>query len=169
MDKDAEIKRLNEKIEFLARTNMLYSDWEHRETQVTSDLIRKGIEEAKINAELRAEIERLKDVSWGVDWGKAGDTPCATIVRRLLNGGFDAVDPVQNCPIKHCVVGFSVFGTSWAIVWLVHSTHHFLLYLTSTLNLVEGFIFGSHSCPSSCSMSLSMWFSAIICLLFSML
>ena len=63
-DKDAEIKRLNEKIEFLARTNMLYSDWEHRETQVTSDLIRKGIEEHKINAELRAEIERSKQRTW---------------------------------------------------------------------------------------------------------
>ena len=63
-DKDAEIKRLNEKIEFLARNNMLYSDWEHRETQVTSDLIRKGIEEHKINAELRAEIERLKQRTW---------------------------------------------------------------------------------------------------------
>ena len=63
-DKDAEIKRLNEKIEFLARTNMLYSDWEHRETQVTSELIRKGIEEHKINAELRAEIERLKQCTW---------------------------------------------------------------------------------------------------------
>ena len=42
-DKDAEIKRLNEK---------------------TSDLIRKGIEEHKINAELRAEIERLKQRTW---------------------------------------------------------------------------------------------------------
>ena len=63
-DKDAEIKRQNEKIEFLARTNMLYSDWEHRETQVTSELIRKGIEEHKINAELRAEIERLKQCTW---------------------------------------------------------------------------------------------------------
>ena len=63
-DKDAEIKRLNEKIEFLARTNMLYSDWEHRDTQVTSELIRKGIEEHKINAELRAEIERLKQCTW---------------------------------------------------------------------------------------------------------
>ena len=63
-DKDAEIKRLNEKIEFLARANMLYSDWEHRETQVTSELIRKGIEEHKINAELRAEIERLKQRTW---------------------------------------------------------------------------------------------------------
>jgi hypothetical protein len=63
-DKDAEIKRLNEKIEFLARSNMLYSDWEHRETQVTSELIRKGIEEHKINAELRSEIERLKQREW---------------------------------------------------------------------------------------------------------
>ena len=63
-DKDAEIKRLNEKIEFLARTNMLYSDWEHRETQLTSDFIRKGIEEHKINDELRAEIERLKQRTW---------------------------------------------------------------------------------------------------------
>ena len=62
--KDAEIKRQNEKIEFLSRTNMLYSDWEHRNNQVTSDLIRKGIEEAKINAELRAEIERLKQREW---------------------------------------------------------------------------------------------------------
>lgn len=61
LDRDAEIERLNEKIEFLARTNMLYSDWEHRDTQVTSELIRKGIEEHKINAELRAEIERLKE------------------------------------------------------------------------------------------------------------
>jgi len=43
---------------------MLYSDWEHRDTQVTSDLIRKGIEEAKINAELRAEIAQLKQRPW---------------------------------------------------------------------------------------------------------
>jgi hypothetical protein len=64
MSIEDEIKRQNEKIEFLARTNMLYSDWEHRETQVTSDLIRKGIEEHKINAELRAEIERLKQRTW---------------------------------------------------------------------------------------------------------
>ena len=64
MNYEDEIKRLNEKIEFLARTNMLYSDWEHRETQVTSELIRKGIEEHKINKELRAEIERLKQRQW---------------------------------------------------------------------------------------------------------
>jgi len=72
-DKDAEIKRLNEKIEFLARTNMLYSDWEHRNTQVTSDLIRKGIEGAKINAELRAEIERLKSAPPQRPWVRMTD------------------------------------------------------------------------------------------------
>jgi hypothetical protein len=43
---------------------MLYSDWEHRNNQVTSDLIHKGIEEGKINAELRAEIEQLKQRDW---------------------------------------------------------------------------------------------------------
>jgi len=79
MTRDEEIKRLNEKIEFLSRTNMLYSDWEHRETQVTSNLIRKGIEEGKINAELRAEIERLKQRPWvgltDEDWAKVEDMP----------------------------------------------------------------------------------------------
>jgi len=61
MNRDQEIQRLNEKIEFLARTNMLYSEFEHRDAQVTSELIRKGIEEGKINAELRAEIKILKE------------------------------------------------------------------------------------------------------------
>lgn len=56
MNQDEEIKRLNEKIEFLARTNMLYSDWEHRETQVTSDLIRKGIEASRLNVELQSAL-----------------------------------------------------------------------------------------------------------------
>ena len=97
---EAEIKRLNEKVEFLARTNMLYSDWEHRETQVTSELIRKGIEEAKINAELRAEIERLKEVSWGVDWGKAGDIPCVSIVRRFPNGSIEVM-AVEYAPYPY--------------------------------------------------------------------
>ena len=59
-DKDAEIKRLNEKIEFLARTNMLYSDWEHRETQVTSELIRKGIEE--LEEMLERQTARIVDL-----------------------------------------------------------------------------------------------------------
>ena len=93
LDRDAEIERLNEKIEFLARTNMLYSDWEHRDTQVTSELIRKGIEEHKINAELRAEIERLKQRPWvGLTddqikeiVGPWGDTPIKGYTRKLID------------------------------------------------------------------------------------
>jgi len=61
MTQDEEIKRQNEKIEFLARTNMLYSDWEHRETQVTSELIRKGIEASKLNVELLSALTACLD------------------------------------------------------------------------------------------------------------
>jgi len=95
-DKDAEIKRLNEKIEFLARTNMLYSDWEHRETQVTSDLIRKGIEEHKINAELRAEIERLKKRTWtGLTDGE--------VDKMILLMGFPPDWITENAIVKNIV------------------------------------------------------------------
>lgn len=71
MTKDAEIKRLNEKIEFLARTNMLYSDWEHRETQVTSDLIRKGIEASRLNVELLGALSACLD--WMEQLRTSGD------------------------------------------------------------------------------------------------
>ena len=95
-DKDAEIQRLNEKIEFLARTNMLYSDWEHRETQVTSDLIRKGIEEHKINAELRAEIERLKQRTWvGLTEGE--------VDKMILLMGFPPDWITENAIVKNIV------------------------------------------------------------------
>ena len=71
LDRDAEIERLNEKIEFLARSNMLYSDWEHRETQVTSDLIRKGIEASKLNVELLSALTACLD--WMEQLRTSGD------------------------------------------------------------------------------------------------
>jgi hypothetical protein len=61
MTQDEEIKRQNEKIEFLARTNMLYSDWEHRNTQVTSELIHKGIEASRLNIELLSALSACLD------------------------------------------------------------------------------------------------------------
>ena len=99
MPRDEEIKRLNEKIEFLSRTNMLYSDWEHRETQVTSDLIRKGIEEGKINAELRAEIERLKQRPWvgltDEDWKWVADKK-ETSLDTFAHGAAWAADQLKE-------------------------------------------------------------------------
>ena len=71
MTQDEEIKRLNEKIEFLARTNMLYSDWEHRETQVTSDLIRKGIQASRLNVELLLALSACLD--WMEELRTSGD------------------------------------------------------------------------------------------------
>ena len=71
LDRDAEIERLNEKIEFLARTNMLYSDWEHRDTQVTSNLIRKGIATAKLNAKLLLALTDCLD--WMEQLRASGD------------------------------------------------------------------------------------------------
>lgn len=71
MNYEAEIKRLNEKIEFLARTNMLYSDWEHRETQVTSDLIRKGIDATRLNIELLSALTACLD--WMEQLRASGD------------------------------------------------------------------------------------------------
>jgi hypothetical protein len=61
MTESQEIERLNEKIEFLARGYMLMTEFQHRDAKVTKELIKKGIEEAKINAELRAEIKILKE------------------------------------------------------------------------------------------------------------
>ena len=30
-------------------------------------------------------------VQWGVEWGKAGETPCVSIIKRLPNGGIEVV------------------------------------------------------------------------------
>ena len=129
LNRDAEIERLNEKIEFLARTNMLYSDWEHRETQVTSDLIRKGIEEAKINAELRAEIaelkaqlvtqpeeEKLHPVSIGVDVTQAGTSVTAfyrkpDAVMEMFYAQFHPMPPPPQEPVTWAGVDFDINTT----------------------------------------------------------
>ena len=71
MTQDEEIKRLNEKIQFLARTNMLYSDWEHRNNQVTSDLIRKGIEASRLNIELLSALSAC--LNWMEQLRSSGD------------------------------------------------------------------------------------------------
>jgi len=39
------------------------------------------------NGAFKAEAAKQEPVSWGVDWGRAGDTPFASIVKRLPDGG----------------------------------------------------------------------------------
>ena len=37
------------------------------------------------------ECAEPEPVSWGVDWGKAGDSPCVSIIKRLPGGGIEVV------------------------------------------------------------------------------
>ena len=39
---------------------------------------------------VKAQPEQ-EPVQWGVDWGKAGETPCVSIIKRTPNGGIEVV------------------------------------------------------------------------------
>ena len=38
-----------------------------------------------------ALAQEQEPVAWGVDWGRAGDIPCVSIIKRLPNGGIEVV------------------------------------------------------------------------------
>jgi hypothetical protein len=56
---------------------------------IPTDEAAKKVLEA-LDSNIKGMIERLRDddtgVSWGVDWGRAGEKSCATIIKRLPNG-----------------------------------------------------------------------------------
>ena len=39
-------------------------------------------------------------VAWGVDWGKAGDIPCVSIIKRLPKGGIEVM-AVEYAPYSY--------------------------------------------------------------------
>lgn len=39
-------------------------------------------------------------VQWGVDWGKAGDIPCVSIIKRLPDGGIKVI-AVEYAPYNY--------------------------------------------------------------------
>ena len=49
----------------------------------------KGI--AAFTEAVNLEREACAKVAWGVDWGRAGDIPCVSIIKRLPNGGIKVV------------------------------------------------------------------------------
>ena len=40
---------------------------------------------------LAEQPAQQEPVAWGVDWGKAGDIPCVSIIKRLPGGGIEVV------------------------------------------------------------------------------
>ena len=47
-----------------------------------------------------ASAIRQEPVTWGVDWGKAGDIPCVSIIKRLPNGGIEVI-AVEYAPYSY--------------------------------------------------------------------
>jgi len=50
----------------------------------------KYAEARTIIREALAQPEQ-EPVQWGVDWGRAGETPCVSIIKRKPNGGIEVV------------------------------------------------------------------------------
>jgi len=44
--------------------------------------------------------QQQEPVAWGVDWGKAGDIPCVSIIKRLPGGGIEVV-AVEYAPYSY--------------------------------------------------------------------
>ena len=43
------------------------------------------------NGAFKAEAAKQEPVTWGVDWGRAGQAPCATIIKRLHDGWIEVL------------------------------------------------------------------------------
>ena len=46
------------------------------------------------------EPAQQEPVAWGVDWGKAGDIPCVSIIKRLPGGGIEVI-AVEYAPYSY--------------------------------------------------------------------
>jgi hypothetical protein len=70
------------------------------------DVICKAIEAEKQEPveEKQTSVSEVEPVTWGVDWGKAGDTPCVSIIKRLLDGRIEVV-AVEYAPYTNPYTG----------------------------------------------------------------
>jgi hypothetical protein len=64
-----------------------WCDTEPAITALREALASEAIEQPAPATELREQ----EPVAWGVDWGKAGDAPCVSIIKRLPGGGIEVV------------------------------------------------------------------------------
>ena len=72
----------------------------HSWTVADEQLVITAIKEALAQPE-------QEPVQWGVDWGKAGETPCVSIIKRKPNGGIEVVAVEYGPPPQHTWVGLT--------------------------------------------------------------
>jgi hypothetical protein len=63
-------------------------------------MLNKGYAAFQAGKQAIAELESQEPVAWGVDWGKAGDIPCVSIIKRLPNGGIQVM-AVEYAPYSY--------------------------------------------------------------------
>ena len=78
MTKDEALDLALEALDWISQVNAM--DYEYREKAQTA-----------ITAIKQARSAPVQEVSWGVDWGKAGDKSCAMIIKRLPDGKIEVV------------------------------------------------------------------------------
>ena len=66
---------------------------------VDKDIVRFAHLVAAKEREALAQPEQ-EPVAWGVDWGRAGDIPCVSIIKRLPNGGIQVL-AVEYAPYSY--------------------------------------------------------------------
>jgi len=73
-------------LEALECANSPNGDYENEITALKARLADPMREVQRLGQEIEQE-----PVAWGVDWGKAGDIPCVSIIKRLHGGGIEVV------------------------------------------------------------------------------
>ena len=61
-------------------------EWEEAQTAYPSRMMIEAITSVK-----QALASPAPEVSWGVDWGRAGDKSCAMIIKRLPDGKIEVI------------------------------------------------------------------------------
>jgi len=91
MTKDEAMKLALEALEFIPESgSMLGTQAETKRLQAIT-VLREA---------LAKQPAQQEPVAWGVDWGKAGDIPCVSIIKRLPGGGIEVV-AVEYAPYEY--------------------------------------------------------------------
>jgi hypothetical protein len=73
-------------------------EWEEAQTAYPSRMMTNAV--TALREALAEQPAQQEPVAWGVDWGKAGDIPCVSIIKRLPGGGIEVM-AVEYAPYSY--------------------------------------------------------------------